>query len=96
MKTWGMIALLFFVSILASCSKGHNRCGTRQACSEDSRCKCWCSQSCSFRPKHADDHPTYVDNDPNGKFCYCKEWDMHHYKDNCIHKMQVKEPKGAK
>lgn len=71
-------------------------CASREACLNDPNCRCWCSQICKFRKKNKTDHPTYVENDPNGKFCYCKQWDIDHYEENCILHKNVKEPKGAK
>ena len=71
-------------------------CASKEACLNDPNCLCWCSQICNWRKKTADDHPFYVENDPYGKFCYCKQWDYDHYKDNCIDGKNIKEPKGAK
>lgn len=68
-------------------------CGTKDACMNDSNCLCWCSQICKYRKKTAADKPIYVDDDSNGKFCYCKEWDLDHYEDNCINHKNIKEPK---
>lgn len=71
-------------------------CATKEACLNDPNCHCWCSQSCSWRKKTAEDHPVYIEDDPYGKYCYCKQWDFDHYKDNCIERKNVKQPKGAK
>lgn len=68
---------------------------TKEFCLNDPDCLCWCSQICGWRKKQPDDHPFYIENDPHGKFCYCKHWDYDHYVDNCIEGKQIKEPKGA-
>lgn len=96
MKSKGMIVSLLMMSLLGSCANTSNRCGTKEACREDAKCKCWCSQGCGFRSKLPEDHPKYIENDPNGKFCYCKQWDVDYYQDNCIKHMKVKQEKGAK
>ncbi|MBI2774868.1 hypothetical protein HYX58_02590 [Candidatus Dependentiae bacterium] len=41
--------------------------------------ECYCSQKGDFRQRHADDNPVYVENDPNGVFCYCKQWDLDNF-----------------
>lgn len=69
---------------------------SKEACLSDPNCYCWCSQICNWRKKTAEDHPVYIENDPFGKFCYCKQWDYEHYADNCIYGRNVKQPPGAK
>ena len=71
-------------------------CTTKEACLNDPNCYCWCSQKCGWRKKTAEDHPVYIENDPYGKFCYCKQWDFDYYKDNCINGKNVQQPNGAK
>ncbi|HSX26214.1 MAG TPA: hypothetical protein VLE89_04315 [Chlamydiales bacterium] len=68
---------------------------TNASCLDDPNCLCWCSQLCDYRKKKASDHPTYITDDPNEKFCYCKQWDYDHYEDNCIFNKHLKEPKDA-
>ncbi len=46
------------------------------SCLRDASCKCYCSGICKFRDKNESDKPVWVKNDPNGKFCYCKQWDL--------------------
>lgn len=81
------------LSILCACSS--DPCGTAEKCAEDRDCLCWCSQICNFRKKTSNDHPFWVENDPNGKFCYCKKWDWEHYDNNCILHKGDKEPPDA-
>src|SRR5947207_2571995 len=71
-------------------------CQGKDQCENDSNCRCWCSQICNWRKKTSEDHPVFIEKDPNGKFCYCKQWDYDHYEDNCIKGLKIKEPKGAK
>ena len=54
-------------------------CNTHKACINDETCQCYCSYVCGFRDKTPDDRPVYVENDPNGKYCYCKQWDLDNY-----------------
>ncbi len=56
-------------------------CQTKKGCLNDPNCPCWCSVICEYRDKKDDDRPVFVDNDPNGKFCYCKAWDKENYKE---------------
>ena len=84
-----LIALLF-----TACDSGGS-CKSKEACLNDPKCECWCSQKCGYRKKHAGDNPIYVENDPNGKYCYCKQWDYDNYKANCIEKKNIKQPVNA-
>lgn len=70
-------------------------CKSKEACLNDPNCYCWCSQECNWRKKTPSDKPVYIENDPYGKFCYCKQWDYDHYEDNCINNKNVKQPPGA-
>lgn len=71
-------------------------CATKEACLNDPECLCWCSQKCGWRKKTPDDHPVYIENDPYGKYCYCKQWDYDHYEDNCIYGRNVQQAPGSK
>ncbi len=75
--------------------KAPAKCASKEACLNDHNCLCWCSQICGWRKKQVDDRPYYVENDPYGKFCYCKKWDYEHYVANCIEGKGIKEPPGA-
>lgn len=91
---------LLFILLLAACSCGGGKsnpatCSSSDDCTNNPKCQCWCSVKCGFRDKKPADHPTWVDNDPNGKFCYCKQWDMDNYQDNCVMKKNIPEPADA-
>lgn len=80
------IFLLLATCILAGCGGGSNsspNCTTRDACINDQNCKCWCSVQCGWRKKTANDSPIYIENDPNGKYCYCAQRDIDLYDGNC-------------
>lgn len=47
------------------------------------KCKCYCSAECKFRNKTLEDRPVYDPNDPEKKYCYCKQWDKDAFKYNC-------------
>lgn len=90
--------LLVLMLSLCACGgkhKGGRNCATEEACLNDPDCQCWCSVKCGYRKKTASDHPVYVEDDPNGKHCYCKQWDIDHYEDNCVKGKKIKEPKDA-
>ncbi len=88
--------LLALVVILSSCSGEKKQpCCSEETCVKDSDCLCWCSQICNWRKKTSSDNPTYIADDPNGKHCYCKQWDYDHYEDNCILHKGVEEPEGS-
>lgn len=92
----GKKVILLLVVVLYGCSGEQSRCQTENSCQNDPKCQCWCSQKCGYRKKVATDNPIYVKNDPNGKFCYCKQWDADNYENNCKLHEKIKEPKDAK
>ena len=51
-------------------------CPTKKTCINKKDCKCWCSHLCGPREKEEDDSPVYVNDDPYGNYCYCKQWDL--------------------
>lgn len=93
-----LLFFLFFASVPMFANQESKKppCTTKEACLNDPDCFCWCSQACGWRKKTPEDHPVYIENDPYGKFCYCKQWDFDHYEDNCINGKNVKQPAGAK
>ena len=86
------VALLFSTAGIAN----PKPCSSEESCLKDPNCECWCSQKCGFRKKEKGDHPVYIKNDPNGKYCYCKQWDVDHYEENCVQGKDVKQPPNAK
>lgn len=96
MVTLKNIAFFLLVALSACGGKPKETCMTKEACLNDPDCLCWCSVKCGYRKKTAADHPVYIENDPNGKYCYCKQWDYDHYQDNCVLHKNIKEPKDAK
>ena len=70
-----LLALLGLVLIGSSCLIAKN-CKNKQNCLNNKSCKCYCSRVCHFRKKEADDKPVFVENDPRGFGCYCKQWDL--------------------
>ncbi len=93
------VLFVLLIGVLSGCggaSQDAKKCGTKETCETDPNCECWCSVKCGFRKKNSSDNPIYIENDPNGKYCYCKQWDYDHYEDNCILKENIKEPEGAK
>ncbi len=93
------VFLLLVIAMLSACSGGgvekRPHCTGKEQCLNDPNCLCWCSQVCNWRKKTAADHPVYIENDPYGKHCYCKQWDYDYYEDNCIHHKDIKQPKGT-
>ncbi|HSX04323.1 MAG TPA: hypothetical protein VLG76_06310 [Rhabdochlamydiaceae bacterium] len=90
------ISLLLVTLLLGACGGGGSSCTSKDQCMTDPNCQCWCSVKCGYRKKNATDHPVYLENDANGKHCYCKQWDLEHFKDNCIEHKNVPEPADAK
>lgn len=61
-----------------------SRCQGKQDCLENPACLCYCSGICDYREKTPEDNPVYIQNDPYGHFCYCKQWDIDVYEQkNC-------------
>lgn len=65
------------------------------ACLNDPNSQCWCSRKCGYRNKEKTDNPIFIENDDNGKFCYCKQWDRNYYKKNCIQGKHMQQPANA-
>lgn len=90
------ILLFIILSIGFIACEQQKPCPSKKACLYDPDCPCWCSVKCGWRKKRADDHPVYIEKDPYGKHCYCKQWDYDHYEDNCINGKNIPQPAGAK
>ncbi len=92
-----MFFLFSMIGALVSCEAADKGppCTNQDSCVNDPKCFCWCSVACDFRKKTSEDHPMYMENDANEKFCYCKQWDYDHFQDNCVDHKDVKQPKGA-
>lgn len=89
------IMILMLMAVLFTACGGGNSCKSKESCINDQKCQCWCSVKCGYRDKTAADHPVYVENDPNGKHCYCKQWDLDMYQANCVEKQNVPQPANA-
>jgi hypothetical protein len=78
------IALLSALTITAYAVTDAKKtvCGANKKNCKDLRnsCQCYCSKKCGPRDKKPDDKPVYVENDPAGNYCYCKQWDLDNYK----------------
>lgn len=83
MKKLGLLLSMCVVfgmqQVEAKKKKAAKICTTEQSCVNDTNCQCYCSVGCGFRDKNKNDRPIYVENDPNGKHCYCKPWDYENY-----------------
>lgn len=62
----------------------HKRKNSAPACGKDevackdlnNSCRCFCAFKPGPRDKAADDKPIFIENDPEGNHCYCKERDI--------------------
>jgi hypothetical protein len=89
--------LLIALVLLSGCNgKDPVQCKLESSCVNDKSCQCWCSVECGWRDKTPADNPIWIENDPNGKHCYCKQWDLDHYEDNCIKHLGIKQPAGSR
>jgi anaerobic selenocysteine-containing dehydrogenase len=73
----GVVAAFYVIRKSRAVSGG--TCQTKESCLNDPSCQCYCSVKCGFRKKEENDKPVYIENDPNGKYCYCKQWDADNY-----------------
>lgn len=81
-KAFFLFPLLSVLVFGCAANNGKPKC-TEDTCVSDPDCLCWCSVECDFRKKNDTDSPIYVENDKNGKFCYCKQRDLDNYEENC-------------
>lgn len=75
------LSLMVFTMLSIGLVNTAPTCRTEKSCVNNPKCQCYCSVKCGFRDKVEEDSPVWVENDPNGKYCYCKEWDLNHYED---------------
>ena len=88
-KNYLLFLTLLTISFSNFGEKKGKLCNGRKSCvsgvpgsNVKSSCQCYCSVKCGPREKEKDDRPVYVENDPNGKYCYCKQWDLDNYSVN--------------
>ena len=94
------ILALFLATVFTACGNSEAQDAPSDAaaqgpCMNDPNAKCWCSQKCGYRDKTDKDHPIYIENDRNGKFCYCKQWDLDYFEENCMEGQNIQQPPGA-
>ena len=53
-------------------------CGNDEVACKDMKnpCKCYCAFKGAPRDKTPDDDPIFIEDDPEGNYCYCKERDI--------------------
>lgn len=84
------------------CEEEKPKCTSETDCKNlKNECQCYCSFKCGFRDKIVEDdpitgvkkdEPIYIPDDPNGKFCYCKQRDVDFYnKNHCPQIEKIKE-----
>jgi hypothetical protein len=63
------------------------QCGKNKRNCQDlnNSCKCYCAWECDVRDKKPDDKPVYVENDPAGIYCYCKQRDLDNFRNKGCH-----------
>ena len=72
-------ALIVVCAVTYAKKNEKQRCDTKENCLNNKQCQCYCSELGDFRDKDSDDRPVYVKDDPNGVYCYCKQWDLDVY-----------------
>lgn len=87
-KQWLVCIFLASLPLYVHAKKNGDRRCTRKQCCEDpnSTKQCYCSQICGWRDRVPADEPVFVENDPNGKGCYCKPWDRDNFNKRCKRK----------
>lgn len=79
---------LLFLLIAACCGTAAavvDFCGksSKAVCQDRTNCdKCYCSFKCGPRDKKPDDTLIWIEDDPNGIYCYCKQRDVDYFKKN--------------
>lgn len=81
MKNMKLLLFMCCMTLGVVTLQGAGSCTTEEDCINNDKCQCYCSVKCGFRDKDMkQDRPVFVENDPNGIHCYCKEWDLKNYK----------------
>ena len=82
-----VISLLVFQDIAARKNHKKNQepkesCGNNKARCKDLKdtCQCYCAYKGAPRDKVADDKPVFIEDDPAGIYCYCKQRDIDKYR----------------
>jgi len=76
---WFIVALMCVGTYVDAKRNKRKPCHTKKDCYKKSTCKCYCAEKGDFRKKTDNDEPVYVTDDPNGIYCYCKQWDLDNY-----------------
>ncbi len=77
----GALSVLLILPALDAWRKKKNlalACGKDEASCKDLKnpCRCFCAFKPGPRDKVSDDKPIYIEDDPEGNYCYCKERDI--------------------
>lgn len=74
--------LLCIFLLTAGALEASRHCTDQESCEDiNSSCQCYCAEKGDFRKKDPNlDVPYYVEDDPNGIYCYCNKWDYKKYK----------------
>ena len=79
------LLLALSVNLIEARQRVQNQpCQNREDCEDlNNTCRCYCSRMCGFREREANDAPIYVEDDPAGNHCYCRQWDLDNYEARC-------------
>ena len=69
-------AMLISFTSMNSIEKEKPRCLDKKSCLNDKKCQCYCSVKCGPRDKTSEDSPIWIENDPYGHHCYCRQRDV--------------------
>jgi hypothetical protein len=80
---------IYIISLLCALSASHQAqayevvsseaiCPSREMCEQRNNglCKCYCAYERNAREWKEDDEGIFVENDPRGHYCYCKQRDL--------------------
>jgi len=74
----GLLSCSALMSTVEFCGKQ-----SKAVCQDRKNCdKCYCSFKCGPRDKKPDDTLIWIEDDPNGIYCYCKQRDVDYFKKN--------------